>query len=253
MMFHILQEIFRQFFLWNQYDFQNPVNPKILESAGHLNSGSLNLNQINKTLHSGRQKRDTQQEIAALEARLNEAKTELDGRLGTLNALEEEKERQMKSLEEAKKKNDANEIKQYTDSLKDVNESITKEKEEIQKKQDEVKNLQDELDAKKYPNGKPTEKSTTPDGKSDPTATNAPADGSSQSPPKSTSTPNNSVITGAPPLQSNVTSFWNFLLQKKMFILSQLLDGIKNLATAFGNKLRADVQFLRGRTSQKTT
>ncbi|KAK6624635.1 hypothetical protein RUM44_011494 [Polyplax serrata] len=231
----------------------NPVNPKILESAGHLNSGSLNLNQINRTLHSGRQKRDTQQEIAALEAQIKDLKYSLESARSELSALEKSKEIQMKSLEEAKKKNDTDEIKKYTDSLKQLEEFFPKKNDEIQEKETQLKALEQEIEKKKFPNGKPTEKSTTPDGKSDPTATNAPADGSSQSPPKSTSTPNNSVITGAPPLQSNVTSFWNFLLQKKMFILSQLLDGIKNLATAFGNKLRADVQFLIGRTSQKTT
>ncbi|KAK6642507.1 hypothetical protein RUM43_004009 [Polyplax serrata] len=211
----------------------------MLVRAGHLNSGSLNLNPINRTVHPIRQKRDAQQDIAALEAQINEIKNELQGIRNNIASYETEKGIQSKNLEEAKAKNDSTEITKFTDSLKQAEDSLQKEKDKETKKADELKKLEDELAGKKNSSGKPTEQPATPDGQSDQTA---PGSGSSQSPTKAT-----------PPLQSTITSLWNFILQKKMSILSQIFDGIKNLAAAVGNKFRADVQFLREMAPQKAT
>ncbi|KAK6624633.1 hypothetical protein RUM44_011492 [Polyplax serrata] len=232
--------------MFGQKTTLNPVNPKILESAGHLNSGSLNLNQINRTLHSGRQKRDTQQEIAALEAQIKDLKYSLESARSGLSALEKFKEIQTKNLEKAKEKNDTNEINRYTDSLKQIEGNFPKARDEIQEKEAQLKALEQEIEKKKFPNGRPTEKSTTPDGQSGSTATNAPAGGSSQSPPKSAFIPDDS---GVP---SQMPSIWTLFMQKKTYFLSRLLDGIKYLVTTMGNKFRADIEFLRGMSEKKT-
>ncbi|KAK6624636.1 hypothetical protein RUM44_011495 [Polyplax serrata] len=211
----------------------------MLVRAGHLNSGSLNLNPINRTVHPIRQKRDAQQDIAAIEAQINEIKNELQGIRNNIASYETEKAIQTKNLDEAKAKNDSTEITKFTESLREAEDSLQKEKDKETKKADELKKLEDELAEKKNSSGKPTEQPATPDGQSDQTA---PGSGSSQSPTKAT-----------PPLQSTITTLWNFILQKKMSILSQIFDGIKNLAAAVGNKFRADVQFLREMAPQKAT
>ncbi|KAK6624637.1 hypothetical protein RUM44_011496 [Polyplax serrata] len=207
-----------------------------LENSLRLNSGALHLNQIGRSTDTGRRKRDVDQEIKELEEKIKGKQDEVNGREQTLNELKKEVENQKKSLEEAEKESqkDENKINGLKESVKQAEDSVKQEETELQKAKAELQQLQEELDKKKFPNGKPTEKATTPDDQSDPTTPKASVNGPSQNTttPKSQGQPNSATGADSSNGPPQISSFLSFLLEQKMALLSQLLDGIKYLATA---------------------